>query len=114
MECVIRVICSEIELDTPFGKPSDKYVLTEVNGVEVVFLSRHGRGHLYNPTEVNYRANIFGMKMLGVKWLMAVSAVGSLREEIVPGHVVLVDQFIDRTSKRSHTFFNEGLCVDVR
>lgn len=74
----------EVEVETPFGQPSDAYVLGKLNGVKVAFLSRHGRGHLKNPSEVNYRANIYGMKRLGVKWILAVTACGSLRMEIKP------------------------------
>lgn len=107
-----RVI-REIKVDTPFGQPSDNLILVDLHGVEVVFLPRHGRGHVYTPTEVNYRANIYAMKSLGVQWIIGVSAVGSLQEEIVPGHVVLVDQFIDRTSKRQATFFGDGIVAHV-
>jgi 5'-methylthioadenosine phosphorylase len=84
-----------------------------LDDVELVFLPRHGRGHRLNPSEVNYRANIYGMKALGVGWIVSVSAVGSLREDIVPGHVVLVDQFIDRTVHRKNTFFEEGIVAHV-
>eukprot|EP00730_Choanoeca_flexa_P016449 TRINITY_DN7770_c0_g2_i2.p1 TRINITY_DN7770_c0_g2~~TRINITY_DN7770_c0_g2_i2.p1 ORF type:complete len:319 (+),score=78.27 TRINITY_DN7770_c0_g2_i2:46-1002(+) len=97
-------------IDTPFGAPSGPYIIGKLDGVECVFLPRHGYGHVHNPSEVNYRANIFGMKMLGVEFIIGVSAVGSLRENIVPGQVVLVDQFIDRTQHRQHTFFEDG-CV---
>jgi 5'-methylthioadenosine phosphorylase len=75
----------------------------------VVFLARHGRGHRFNPTEVPYRANVYGMKALGVGWIVSVSAVGSLRDEVTPGHVVVVDQFIDRTHQRVSTFFDDGV-----
>ena len=94
----------EVELDTAFGKPSDKYIVGTLNGVEVAFLSRHGRGHVVNPSEVNYRANIMGMKMLGVEWIISVTACGSLQEEIVPGHMVIIDQFIDRTVQKTCNF----------
>jgi 5'-methylthioadenosine phosphorylase len=106
----------EERLTTPFGDPSDVYVigrLADVPDTELVFLPRHGRGHRFNPSEVNYRANIFGMKMLGVSWIISVSAVGSLREEIVPGHVVVIDQFIDRTQHRKATFFEGGVVAHV-
>lgn len=106
----------EERLDTPFGAPSDTYTigrLTEVPGVELVFLPRHGRDHRFNPSEVPYRANIFGMKLLGVSWIISVSAVGSLREEIAPGHVVVIDQFIDRTRSRPATFFEGGVVAHV-
>lgn len=99
-----------ISIDTPFGKPSDDYVVGMLNGVRMVFLPRHGRGHRFTPSEVNYRANIYGMKELGVEQIISVSAVGSLKEEIVPGHMVIPDQFIDRTKGiRKDTFFGDGI-----
>lgn len=100
-------------MTTPFGAPSGPYVIGDLDGIEVAFLPRHGPGHVLLPTEVNYRANIFGMKLLGVEWIIGVSAVGSLKAEIVPGHVVLVDQFIDRTFHREHTFFGDGIVGHV-
>lgn len=103
-------------VDTPFGAPSAPYRigrLEGVDGVELVFLPRHGRNHQFNPSEVNYRANIFGMKTLGVSWLISVSAVGSLEEPVVPGHVVVIDQFIDRTKNRKATFFEDGLVAHI-
>ncbi len=108
----------EQAVETPFGSPSDRYVIGRLplaggESVELVFLPRHGRGHRFNPSEVPYRANIYGMKALGVGWIISVSAVGSLKEEIVPGHVVLVDQFIDRTWKRASTFFENGIVAHV-
>ena len=99
----------EAEVQTPFGEPSDSYVLGRMDGRPVVFLARHGRGHTLLPGEVNYRANIYGFKKLGVERLVAVSAVGSMREEIHPLHVVLPDQFIDRTRGRADTFFGDGV-----
>ncbi|HDQ45643.1 MAG TPA: S-methyl-5'-thioadenosine phosphorylase [bacterium] len=102
-----------IFLDTPFGAPSDAFVIGEMGGREIVFLPRHGRGHRILPTELNYRANIWGMKKLGVEWLISVSAVGSLREEIEPLDLVLIDQYVDRTQKRQHTFFGEGIVAHV-
>lgn len=97
-------------LTTPFGDPSDEYVTGVLNGVRMVFLPRHGRGHRLLPSEVNYRANIYGMKTLGVERIISVSAVGSLREEIAPGHIVIPDQFIDRTKGiRKDTFFGDGI-----
>ncbi len=97
-------------IDTPFGKPSDDYVVGILNSVRMVFLPRHGRGHRFTPSEVNYRANIYGMKELGVEQIISVSAVGSLKEEIVPGHMVIPDQFIDRTKGiRKDTFFGDGI-----
>eukprot|EP00942_MAST-04A_sp_MAST-4A-sp1_P014436 g14436.t1 len=103
----------EVTLDTAFGKPSDNYIVGTLNGIEVAFLSRHGRGHVVNPSEVNYRANIMGMKMLGVEWIISVTACGSLQEEIVPGHMVIIDQFIDRTVQRPATFFEKGIVAHV-
>ncbi len=98
---------------TPFGKPSDKFMRGRLGDVELAFLPRHGRGHRLLPTEVNYRANIFAMKKLGVSRLISVSAVGSLRQEIAPGHLVVPDQFIDRTSQRPSTFFGQGVVAHV-
>lgn len=104
----------EVQLSTPFGEPSDRYVTGVLHGVKMAFLPRHGRGHRLLPSEVNYRANIYGMKLLGVQRIISVSAVGSLREEIVPGHIVIPDQFIDRTKgKRKDTFFGSGLVAHV-
>lgn len=103
----------EVALDTPFGRPSDVYVTGELNGTRMVFLPRHGRGHRFTPSELNYRANIYGFKQLGVTHLISVSAVGSMKEEIHPGDIVVVDQFIDRTVQRPHTFFNEGIVAHV-
>ncbi len=104
----------EIDIDTPFGKPSDVIVSGTLDGVRLLFLPRHGRGHRFTPTEVPYRANIWALKKLGADWCISVSAVGSLREEIVPGHVVIIDQFIDRTKGiRDSTFFGEGIVGHV-
>lgn len=103
----------EIEVKTPFGKPSDKLVRGRLGKVEMVFLPRHGRGHRWLPTEVNFRANIFALKKLGVQRIISVSAVGSLREEIAPGHLVIPDQFIDRTTQRPSTFFGRGVVAHV-
>jgi len=100
----------EVAVSTPFGEPSDAYITGTLNGVNMVFLPRHGRGHRLLPSEVNYRANIYGMKKLGVEQIISVSAVGSLKEEIVPGHIVIPDQFIDRTKGvRKDTFFGNGI-----
>ncbi len=105
----------EVVLDTPFGAPSDAYVTGMLDGVKMVFLPRHGRGHRLLPSEVNYRANIHGMKQLGVERIISVSAVGSMKEEIVPGHIVIPDQFFDRTQgKRASTFFGEGVVGHVQ
>ena len=98
----------EIAVDTPFGPPSDKLVRGTLAGAQLVFLPRHGRGHRLLPTEVPYRANVWALKSLGCSWLVSVSAVGSLREEIAPGHAILVDQYVDRTKFRPETFFGEG------
>lgn len=103
----------EERVETPFGDPSDAYTIGEFGGAELVFLPRHGRGHPFNPSEVPYRANIFGMKKLGVDYIISVSAVGSLQEEVVPGHVVVIDQFIDRTKGRASTFFEKGIVAHV-
>src|SRR5881394_2190189 len=90
----------EVKLDTPFGAPSDVYVLGKLEGRNVAFLARHGRGHTISPTELNFRANIYGMKQLGVERIMSLSAVGSLKQEHKPMDFVIPDQFVDRTSRR--------------
>lgn len=100
-------------VETPFGQPSDAYVLGEIEGQKVAFLARHGQGHRIMPTELNFRANIFGFKLLGVERLISVSAVGSLREAYAPTHVVIPDQFVDRTRHRVDTFFGDGLVAHV-
>lgn len=105
----------EVTLETPFGTPSDNYVTGVLDGVKMVFLPRHGRGHRILPSEVNYRANVYGMKTLGVQQIISVSAVGSMKEEIVPGHIVIPDQFFDRTQgKRASTFFGDGVVGHVQ
>ncbi|GAB4413915.1 MAG: S-methyl-5'-thioadenosine phosphorylase [Bryobacter sp.] len=103
----------EIEIDTPYGKPSDPYVVGTLAGKPVAFLARHGKGHRITPTELNFRANIWGFKKLGVERILSLSAVGSLKEEHAPGHFVVVDQFVDRTRGRISTFFGEGLVAHV-
>jgi 5'-methylthioadenosine phosphorylase len=103
----------QIEVDTPFGAPSDAFVAGELEGRQVVFLARHGRGHRLLPTELNFRANIFAMKKLGVERIISVSAVGSLKLEHKPTEFVIPDQFIDRTSLRPSTFFGEGIVGHV-
>jgi 5'-methylthioadenosine phosphorylase len=104
-----------VRLQTPFGEPSDEFITGQLEGVRMVFLPRHGRGHRLLPSEVNYRANVYGMKMLGVTRLISVSAVGSMKEEIVPGHIVIPDQFIDRTNAtRANTFFGDGIVAHVQ
>lgn len=105
-------IVDELDIDTPFGKPSDTITIGRLDGRLVAFLPRHGRGHVHNPTQIPVRANIWALKSLGVFWLTTVSAVGSLREEIVPRHFVVPDQVIDRTRSRVNTLFDE-LAVHV-
>ncbi|MBI4211994.1 MAG: S-methyl-5'-thioadenosine phosphorylase [Deltaproteobacteria bacterium] len=100
-------------IDTPFGKPSDAVMLGTLAGKEVAFLPRHGRGHRILPHEINFRANIYALKSLGVSQIISVSAVGSMKEAIHPGHLVLVDQFIDRTKNRVDTFFGNGIAAHV-
>jgi len=102
----------EISLETPFGAPSEVYVLGELEGKRVAFLSRHGIGHRILPSEINYLANIYGFKMLGAERVISVSAVGSLREEIKPQDIVFADQFFDRT-RRKNTFFGEGIAAHI-
>jgi 5'-methylthioadenosine phosphorylase len=102
-----------VELSTPFGAPSDAYVTGTLAGRRMVFLPRHGVGHRILPHEINFRANLWGMKKLGVDRVLSVSAVGSMREEIAPGHLVMVDQFIDLTRRRPSTFYGEGVAVHV-
>src|SRR3989454_7242473 len=103
----------EVRLRTPFGQPSDPYVLGTLEGRKVAFLARHGRGHRILPSELNFRANIYAMKMLGVERILSASAVGSLKQELAPLDIVLPDQFLDRTSGRISTFFGEGLVAHV-
>lgn len=103
----------EISVSTPFGKPSDPLIRGKLGDSELIFLPRHGRGHRWLPTEVNFRANIFALKKLGVERIVSVSAVGSLREEIAPGHMVVPNQFIDRTTQRPSTFFGKGIVAHV-
>ncbi len=102
-----------VRVDTPFGDPSDEYFVGTLEGRKVAFLPRHGRGHYLMPSELNFCANIFGMKKLGVKWLISVSAVGSLKEEYVPTHIVLPDQFFDKTKFRKDTFFGDGIVAHI-
>lgn len=102
-------IIKEERVKTPFGEPSDNFILGELEGKDVVFLPRHGRHHTILPTEINFKANIYGMKLLGVKRIISVSAVGSLKEELGISNVVLPDQFIDWTKRRDSTFFGNGI-----
>ena len=103
----------EAFIETPFGKPSDAILVGGFGSQSVAFLPRHGRGHRLSPSEINFRANIWAMKSLGVKWILAVSAVGSLKEQYVPTHMVIPDQFIDRTFGRKGTFFTDGIVGHV-
>jgi len=103
----------ELNITTPFGSPSDNYVLGTLAGRNVAFLARHGRGHRLSPSELNFRANIYGMKSLGVERIISLSAVGSLKEEHRPQDFVLPDQFFDRTRGRVSTFFGEGLVAHI-
>jgi 5'-methylthioadenosine phosphorylase len=105
----------EVSVNTPFGSPSDKYVLGTLGTERVAFLPRHGRGHRYTPTEVPFRANIYGMKLLGVEQILSASAVGSLQEKYAPVDMVIPDQFFDRTRARAHesTFFGNGIVAHV-
>jgi 5'-methylthioadenosine phosphorylase len=102
-----------VRLTTPFGDPSDEFVCGTLADVRLVFLPRHGRGHRILPSELNFRANIYGMKKLGAEWIFAVASVGSLREEIAPGHLVVPDQLIDRTVRRASTFFGNGIVAHL-
>ncbi len=104
---------SYIEVDTPYGKPSEKILLGTISGKRIAFISRHGIGHRLNPSEVNYRANVFALKQLGVKTLFSVAAVGSLKQEKKPMDLVIWDQFFDNTFKREKTIFEEGIVAHV-
>ena len=105
---------NNIQIDTPFGKPSSDFLTGEVHDIPVVFIPRHGIGHVLLPTEIPFRANIWGLKKLGVTHLISVGAVGSLKEEIIPGHIVFPDQFIDLTRHRTSTFFGNGIVAHVQ
>lgn len=107
------VVHEERHVETPFGAPSDPYVLGEIHGQKVAFLARHGRGHRILPSELNFRANLYGFKVLGAEWILSVSAVGSMQPQYAPTHVVVPDQFFDRTRHRPDTFFGEGLVAHV-
>ena len=106
-------IIDEMEINTPFGLPSSKYVIGKMGNVKIAFLSRHSKGHKILPSELNNRANIYGFKKLGIKYLLSVSAVGSLREEIEPKHLVFPNQIIDRTKGRQSTFFGNGIVAHI-
>jgi 5'-methylthioadenosine phosphorylase len=101
------------DISTPFGRPSDSFIVGELEGRRVAFLARHARGHRITPSELNFRANIYAMKKLGVKFIVSLSAVGSLKEEHAPGEFVVIDQFVDRTMGRVSTFFGEGVVAHV-
>ena len=103
----------EVRPSTPFGRPSDALVLGTVGGVQVAFLARHGRGHRLSPSEINYRANIYALKSVGVTRVISVSAVGSMKEGLKPGEIVLPDQFVDHTKRRASTFFDRGIVAHV-
>jgi 5'-methylthioadenosine phosphorylase len=108
-------ITKEIEIDTPFGPPSDTFMLGELDNREIAFLARHGRGHCLMPTELNQRANIYAMKSLDVGWIISVSAVGSLKPEMKPQDIVVIDQFFDRTKQaQNSTFFGEGIVAHIQ
>jgi 5'-methylthioadenosine phosphorylase len=100
---------TEVSVDTPFGKPSDNFILGTLEGQRVAFLARHSRGHKLLPTELPFRANIYALKLLGVEWIISASAVGSLQEQYAPTDIVVPDQFFDRTRGRVSTFFGEGV-----
>ncbi len=103
----------EVKVRTPFGSPSDAIVTGTLEGARVAFLSRHGRGHRLSPSDINYRANIYALKSLGVTRIISVSAVGSMKEHIKPGEIVVADQFIDLTKRRASTFFEKGIVAHV-
>jgi len=103
----------KINLKTPFGEPSDAFLIGLLEGVKVVFLPRHGIGHRIQPSSLNFRANIYGMKKLGVQWIIGVSAVGSMKESIHPGDMVIPNQFIDLTKGRPNTFFSDGIVCHI-
>lgn len=106
-------ILEQREIETPFGAPSDPFVVGELEGQNVAFLARHGQGHRLLPSELNYRANIYGFKVLGVDWVISVSAVGSMKLEYQPTDILVPDQFFDRTRHRPDTFFGNGLVAHV-
>ncbi|MCF7820996.1 MAG: S-methyl-5'-thioadenosine phosphorylase [Mariprofundaceae bacterium] len=106
-------VLDHLQIDTPYGPPSADLLLAKINGEEVIFLPRHGDNHRIPPHKINYRANIYAMKLAGVTNIISISAVGSLREEIVPGHFVMVDQFVDRTRNRESSFFDGPVVAHV-
>jgi len=102
-----------VAIKTPFGDPSDSFVVGVFEGVRVAFLPRHGKGHRIQPSSLNFRANIYGMKKLGAQWIVGVSAVGSMKESIHPGDMVIPNQFIDQTKGRPSTFFSGGIVAHI-
>lgn len=102
-----------VSLTTPFGNPSDSFIVGRLEGTKVAFLPRHGRGHRIQPSSLNFRANIYGMKILGAQWIIGVSAVGSMKESIHPGDMVIPNQFIDLTKARQNTFFSDGIVCHI-
>jgi len=102
-----------VSLTTPFGEPSDSFVVGHLEGVKIAFLPRHGRGHRISPSSLNFRANIYAMKLLGVQWIIGVSAVGSMKESLHPGDMVIPNQYIDRTIHRQNTFFSDGIVCHI-
>jgi len=102
-----------VSLTTPFGEPSDSFVVGHLEGVKIAFLPRHGRGHRISPSALNFRANIYAMKLLGVQWIIGVSAVGSMKESLHPGDMVIPNQYIDRTIHRQNTFFSDGIVCHI-
>jgi len=104
----------EVDLDTPFGKPSDSITIGKLEGVEIAFLPRHGKGHRISPSEIPVKANIYALKSLGVEWLISINAVGSFKSEIKPGDLVIPDQLIDRTRSRINSFFEGGIVVHIQ
>ncbi len=107
------VVEQTLAISTPFGEPSDEFIIGSLNGVNIAFLPRHGRGHRILPSEINYRANVWAMKSLGVEFIIASGACGSFKEELAPGHIVIIDQFLDRTRHRHDTFMGEGIVGHV-
>ena len=103
----------ELSLDTPYGKPSNNFLIGNLHGIEIVFLARHGEKHTLNPSEIPYKANIWAMRSLNVRWLISASAVGSLKANIKPCDIVIPDQFIDRTHQRPLTFFKNGVVAHI-
>lgn len=103
----------ELKISTPFGKPSSSILSGVLNGVKIAFISRHGKGHRIMPSEINYRANIYALKKIGVTSIVSIAAVGSLKDDLKPGSIVIVNQFFDRTFKRDNTFFNQGIVAHV-